>query len=442
MLTLWAYARYVRSNRPSLGRYTVILVLFGLGLLCKPSLVTLPFVLLLLDYWPLRRFAFQTPTLKIPGSAHNNPANRDRDNRSNDASSPPKSLRYLLLEKIPFLVLSLASSLATLLAQERAVIPLHRLTFGDRAANAIVSYVAYLGQMVWPTGLAVFHPHREGGWNIVQILPPFLVLLTLSLLSFGWRRKYPFLLVGWLWFVGMLVPMIGLVQVGIQARADRYTYLPQIGLYLLVTWGAMELFTRWRRGREVLVVSSVWVVIALMADSYFETSFWRNSETLWTREVANDPNNHIAHDNLGMVLMKKEERLDEALIQFRKALEIAPDFPSAHNNLGYIIASKGNWAEAIASFETAIRLRPNFPQAHGNLAVSLSKLGRTDQALAELHEALRLDENYRDGHNNLAILLLQLGRRDEAVAHFREALRLKPDDRAVRNQLRQLGADK
>jgi protein O-mannosyl-transferase len=421
MLTLWAYARYARSSRPSSGRYTLALVLFALGLMCKPTLVTLPFVLLLLDYWPLRRFTGNKPTRGGPASA--------------------KPVRYLLVEKIPFFVLSAASCVATLLAQERAVITLRQLTFGDRLANAVVSYVAYLGQMIWPAGLAVVYPFPQGGWNIIQTILALLVLLLISVVFFTWRVKYPFLLVGWLWFLGMLVPMIGIVQVGVQARADRYTYLAQIGLYLLVTWGAMELFARWRRGREVLIAIAGLVVTGLMADSYFQTSFWRDSETLWNQTLANTSNNYIAHNNLGKAVMQKG-RLDEAVVHFRKALEICVNCPEVHNNLGHVLARKGDWSDAITSYRAAMQAWPR-PDAHNNnnLGISLAKVGKTDEALAQFREALRIDGNYREAHCNLAILLLQLGQRDEAIVHLREALRLKPDDEQVKAQLRQLGVE-
>lgn len=438
-LTLLAYERYVRSPQASAARYATALLFFALGLMCKPTLVTLPFVLLLLDYWPLRRVALRASTLKRRGELQDRRRNDQGTNPSSGAVLPSKSIRYLLAEKAPFFVLSIASCMITLLAQERAVIALRQLSIGDRLANAVMSYVLYVARMFWPGGLATTYTYPLGGWNINQVILACLVLLIMSAAFFVWRFRFPFLLVGWLWFLGMLVPMIGIVQVGMQARANRYTYLSQIGLYLLVTWGAMELFARWRRGREVSIVAAVLIVSGLMVHAYAETSFWRDSITMWNHALANTTNNYNAHTQLADALMKKGQ-VDEAIVHLREALRLS-DFPTAHYNLGYALASKSNWAEAIPSFQAAIRVRPNYPQAHSNLAVSLSKVGKTDESLFEFGEALRLDYHYRDAHRNLAVLLLELGRRDDAVAHFREALRLNPDDPPVREQLRQLGAE-
>jgi protein O-mannosyl-transferase len=439
MLTVWFYARYVRSNRPSAGRYTAALVFFALGLMCKPTLVTLPFVLLLLDYWPLRRVASPSPSSK---PLRNETTTRHSEVLSRSGPLPRKPIQDLLIEKIPFFVLSAASCLATLLAQERTVIAIGQLTFGGRVSNAMVSYVTYLGQMIWPAGLSVLYPYPAGGVvNMASALLACLVLLIISVVFFIWRGKYPFLLVGWFWFLGVLVPMIGIVQVGGQARADRYSYLSQIGLYILVTWGAIELFSKWRGGRTVLIILVVLIVTGLTVDSYVETSSWRNTEALWNKALANTAHNHIAQNNLGDVLLKKGQ-LDDAISHFRNALEIDPDYPEANNNLGYALAGKGNWADAITFYRVALRIRSNSPKTHNNLGISLAQMGKRDEALAEFRETLRIDPDYAKAHSNLAIVLLQLGRRDEALAHLRETLRLKPGDEQVKAQLRQLEVEK
>ena len=415
MLTLWAYARYVRSNRR--GLWTALVTFFALGLMCKPTLVTLPFVLLLLDYWPLRRVTEVGPSAPGPVSK--------------------KSFSSLLVEKIPLFVLSALSCLATLLAQENTMIASNQLTFGNRLGNAMISYVAYVGQMIWPTNLSVIYPYPLGGINAGELLLSLVILLVISVAFCIYRNRYPFLVVGWLWFLGVLVPMIGIVQVGPQARADRYTYLAQIGLYLLVTWGAVELFGKWRGGRTILVAAAAIILTTLTADSYFQTSFWQNSETLWNQAVAHNPSNQIAENNLGDALIHKGQ-LDAGINHFRKALELYPNYPEANNNLGYALALKGNFSDAIPSFQIAIGAFPNYAKAHNNLAISLAEVGRTDEALAHFNEALRIDRNYPNTHRALAIVLLRLNRRDEAVTHLREALRLRPDDAEVKEQLRQL----
>src|SRR5215475_457810 len=334
MLVLWTYARYVRTDRrhtrQSRHWYIAAILFFALGLMCKPTLVTLPFVLLLLDYWPLRRFAPKT-------GKHNDLAR----------------WRQLTIEKIPFFVLSVASCVTTVLAQQKgeAVVPVSELSMVDRFGNAATSYVLYIIQMIWPTRLAAVYP--EGNLNIAQAGLAFLGLLLLSVTFFIWRRNYPFLLIGWLWFLGMLVPMIGIIQVGPQARADRYTYLPLIGLYLLVTWGTMALVSNWRRRRELLIGAAVSIITGLIAISYFQTSTWLNSETMWHQTLAHTSRNQIAENSLGKALVK-ERRLDEAATHFRKALNIYPDYAEAHSNLADVLCLEGQWRDAIDHYKTAL----------------------------------------------------------------------------------------
>lgn len=460
MLTLWAYARFVRTKRPSANGYLIALLFFALGLLCKPTLVTLPFVLLLLDFWPLQRFSLQSA--------------KSSASSKHPSALPPKSVQYLLVEKIPFLLLSAASCVATLLAQQN--VTNRGLDFGLRLDNAAIAYVSYLRQMIWPLGLVPVYPYRVDGAFVTQSIFAALVILIISVLFFIWRRKYPFLLTGWLWFLGVLVPMIGIVQVGSQARADRYTYLSQIGLYILVTWGALALLRQWRDSHKVLMPVVILVITALTVESAIQTSRWRNSETLWTYTLTQTPDNALAHSNLGNALMKKEQ-LDDAAAHLRKAIEIQPNYPEAHNTLGYVLMKKGQLGEAVAHFQKALELKPelknaeynlafargytlaqegkvteaitfyqkaleiqpNDPLLRNNLAAGLVSLGRTAEAIEQFREALRLNQNYQEAHVNLATLLLRTGRREEAVMHLREALRLNPNDTEVRAQLRELG---
>jgi tetratricopeptide (TPR) repeat protein len=438
MLTLWAYGRYARSNRPSSGRYMIALVLFALGLLCKPTLVTLPFVLLLLDYWPLRRLALQSPSSEPPRSMRDHVAIGRSESSSRGGSLPGTTVQGLLIEKIPFFVLSAASCVATLLAQERAVMTIGQLTPGGRVGNAMLSYVTYLGQMIWPAGLSAVYPYRVGGLIIFQALLASLVLLIISVVFFNWRGKYPFLLVGWLWFLGVLVPMIGIVQVGSQARADRYTYLAQIGLYLLVTWGAMELFTKWHGGREVLVAVAVLIVTGLTADSYVQTSSWRNGETLWSQALANTSDNPLAQSNLGDALMRKGQ-LDDAVVHFRKALEINANFAEANNSLGYVLMKKGQMDEAVVHFRKALEINANFAEANNNLGYVLMKKGQLDDAVVHFRKALEVNAEYPNANYNLAFALgyalAQKGNMADAITSYRAAIRIRPNDPIVRNNL-------
>lgn len=434
MLTLWAYARYARGNRAS---STLALVFFALGLMCKPTLVTLPFILLLLDYWPLRRFAVRAKDSKSQRSTRNPATIRQGDHSPRSRHLP---IRSPVIEKIPFFFLSAASCFATLLAQDRSIMTMHQLSFAGRVANAAVAYVIYVGQMAWPVGLAVFYPFPETTLTIAQAVLSSLVLLVISVIFFLWRAKYPFLLVGWMWFLGVLIPMIGIVQVGGQGHADRYTYLAQIGLYLLLTWSALELLGRWRGGRVVLVAVAVLLISGLMVNSYSQTTYWRDNETLWRQTLANTDRNYIADNGLADTLMQKG-KFDEAIVHFQKSLEIYPDSAEIRNNLGNAFLRKKDWAQAKAAYEMALRFQPNLPSALNNLGISLAEMGKQDEALAQFNEALRVDPGFLDTHRNLAILLLRIGRRDEAIVHLKEALRLKPDDEQTIAQLRQLGVE-
>jgi len=247
---------------------------------------------------------------------------------------------------------------------------------------------------------------------------------------FIWRRDYPFLLIGWLWFLGMLVPMIAIIQVGPQARADRYTYLPLIGLYLLATWGTMA-----------LIGAAVSIITGPIAITYFQTSTWRNSETMWHQTLADTSRNQIAENSLGKALVK-EHRLDEAATHFRKALDIHPDYPEANTNLADVLCLEGRWRDAVDHYETALCSAPNYAMAHNNLRIALAVIGNTDEAIVQFREALRINANYADAHPNLARCLVQIGRREDAVGELTQALRLRPDDARVKDRLRELGVGK
>src|SRR5207253_8891393 len=306
LLTLHAYAAY--AAKPQAWRYLLALCLFVLGILSKPMLVTVPCLLLLLDYWPLRRMTF-------PASKH-------------DPASPV-SLGRLILEKIPFVLIAASWSVLTFVIQKKigAVAEAH-LGLASRMANAVVSYAMYVWNTFWPHDLALFYPYSRTLSSGAVMLSGALLLL-ISVLCLAKRRSSPYLIIGWLWYLGMLVPVIGFIQVGQQARADRYTYLPQIGLGLLATWGAMELVSKWRRGREALAVIALFTITGLTTLSYLQASCWQNSETVWNHSLANTSDNYVAHNNLGKALMLKGQ-LDDAVARFRKALETCTDCSDVH----------------------------------------------------------------------------------------------------------------
>jgi hypothetical protein len=331
MLTLGAYVRYVR-NPKSLGRYLTVAFLFALGLMCKPMLVTVPFVLLLLDYWPLNRFGAAANRLSI--------------------------LWKLIVEKIPLIILSMAACLVTLLIQHQDT----EISFSERISNALVSYAAYCGQMFYPVGLAVLYPYPNDGWPAGKIILSLLLLVAISAVALCWRRKRPYFLMGWLWYLGMLVPVIGLVlQVGAQARADRYTYLPQIGLNILLTWMVAELTVSWRSRRWVLGGGALAVLAVLIICARTQTTYWRDSKSLWDHTLACTSNNSLAYNNLAWLLgtLTPAEGGDpvRAVILAQRACELTGNNDAnSLDTLAVAYAANGRFNDAIATTEMAITL--------------------------------------------------------------------------------------
>jgi tetratricopeptide (TPR) repeat protein len=388
--------------------YLLCLFSFALGLMCKPMLVTLPFVLLLLDYWPLNRLragAAIEPIFRLAGRP------------------VPKRLVF---EKLPLLGLAVASCVVTIFAQHEAIQLSEKFSLPLRLGNASISYVAYLGQMFWPSGLAVLYPFTTGGVGVSRVILSLVLLAGISGGVFVLRRRRPYLLTGWLWYVGMLVPVIGLIQVGAQARADRYTYLPQIGLYVLLTWAAADLCAGWRHRRVVLGGCATVILVALIFCARAQTSYWRNSESLWTHTLACTSDNVEAHNNLGGVLFQKGN-VDEAIAQYQEALQINPNDAVVHNSLGSALFQKGGVDEAIAQYQTALQINPDFADAHYNFGIALFKMGQVDEAIVHYQKALQIKPDYAEACNNLGNALLQKGRVDEAITHCQTALQIKPD---------------
>jgi tetratricopeptide (TPR) repeat protein len=389
------------------------LLLFALGLMSKPMLVTVPFVLLLLDWWPLRRF-----------------------NVSPDAS-PLASFWRLAMEKLPFLALSIASSVATLVVQKQAAQPLAHLALGIRAVNAIVTYVRYLYKMVCPVKLAIPYPHHGYAPFWLFCLCAALLLIT-SVAAVRSGRRFPFLVTGWFWYLAMLVPVIGLVQVGMQSMADRYTYLPLVGIFIVLVWTGAELAERWRLPGAVAGSVSFLLLTACAWRTMDQLRFWQNSGTLFSHAVAVSRGNDVAWYNLGEYYFS-QKHTDRAIECYLKAVEIRPTYDDALNNLGVALAVRGRLDDAAARIRQAIRCRPDKADAHYNLGNVLVLQNRLADAVAAYTEALRLKPDYPEAHNNLANVFATQGRRDAAAQHYREALRLDPNHEGAKRGLRALG---
>jgi tetratricopeptide (TPR) repeat protein len=404
MLALWAYTRYA-CRRQSAGRYAMIVLWLALGLMSKPMLVTTPFVLLLLDYWPLGRLQ---KISQLPG---------------------------LLREKIPLFALSALSSVATVLAQQRTLEPIGNFPLSERIGNGLVAYVAYLGKLIYPSQLAVLYPlsaDRSPAWQVMDAL---LFLTAMTGGAYVLRRKQPFILAGWLWYLGMLVPVIGILKVGQQAYADRYTYLPQIGLCIGATWAAAD-WAGQRRGRRLaLGCAAVAIPCALMVVAYRQATYWRDSETLWIHTLACTENNYVGHNNLGVVLID-QGKPREAIAQYVEAVRINPRYADVRNNLGNAMLQQGQVEEAVAQYREALRINPAYTDAHYDLGNALVRQGKQEAAVAEYEEALRLNPYYADAvHTNLGNAFLQQGKPEEAIAQYGEALRINPAYAGARNDL-------
>jgi protein O-mannosyl-transferase len=456
MLTLWAYVRYVRMR--GIGRYLTVALFFALGLMSKPMLVTLPFLLLLLDYWPLDRFS------------------GDRTRLARGARRPHRahSVASLLVEKIPLFAISAFSCLATLLVQLYSAGAIDQLPLAWRLNNAAVSYIAYIWQMFWPVRLAAFYPHPNDQLPLWQVILAITFLISVSLSAIRWRKERPYIFTGWFWYIGMLVPVIGLVQAGEQARADRYTYLPEIGLYVLIAWGITDLMAnrmmrnlslqpvatgvravkrgpprvrtdgpQGRRYNLFCAAITAAIIIVLSWRAFVQTSYWVNSEKLWNHALAVTTDNAMAHNNLGHLLLQRGE-WDGAISHFERALEIRYRTTSAHynlggalieNNLANALARKGRLDEAIGHYKKGLKLRPDYGDLYFNLGSVLFQQGRTDDAIAQWQKALATQPNDAGFHTALGNAFLKRGLLKDAIAEYEHAARISRQDPMARNNL-------
>ena len=376
ILTIGAYVRYARAPW-SARRYGLVVALFALGLMCKPMLVTVPLVLFLLDYWPLQRLA----------------SVRERGDRQ------PWFRQRLILEKLPLLGLSIASCLITLFAQRSSMQPVAKISLAARLGNAVIAYTEYLRQMFWPVDMAVLYPWEAARLEALPIAGSILLLVSISAIIFVLRKRR-YLATGWLWYLIMLGPVIGILQVGNQARADRYTYLPQIGLYLLLTWAAVELCAGWRHRRALLTALSSIILVALIFAARAQARYWQDSEALWTHALACTTDNIVAEGNLG-----------EACY------------------------AKGKNREAMLHFQNSLRIEPRQASILSSLSVFLLDMGRANESLVHLQKALELEPNFADAHYNLGNTYLQLGQAREALAQYQRALEITPDDTQALNNM-------
>jgi protein O-mannosyl-transferase len=398
---LWAYSHHARA--PSRKRYLLVFLLFALGLLAKPMLVTLPLLLLLLDVWPLERLS---PDLA--------------------------SFRRRLVEKLPLLALALASSVVTVIAQRQALGSLERYGLGIRLANAVVAYGVYLRQALWPTDLSVLYSYsRPRSGSIVAALA---LLVAISLVVRWLGRRHKFLITGWLWYLVSLLPVIGLVQVGSQPHADRYTYIPLVGVLVAVVWGAAAVLAgASRRLRYLAYTACAVIVLAMTLQTRAQLGYWKNGVTLFTHAFAVTQGrlSEIAYYNFGNILLAASRR-DEAASHFEQALKINPHHAASHVSYGVILSDRGQTEAAIRHYWLALARDPSIAEAHNNLGTALAKSGRQQEAAAHFSKALELDPGNGDAHYNLAFLLSGLDRMDEAIVHYRRALATRPEDGGAR----------
>jgi tetratricopeptide (TPR) repeat protein len=412
MLTLGSYARYAEGPA-RWRRFAPVALFLALGLLSKPMLVTVPFVLLLLDFWPLGRMSDAS------------------DGRLVD----PERLRRLAIEKLPLLAIVLAAATITYAVQSAtgAVASLDRLPLGDRVANALQSYVVYLSQTLLPWGLAALYSHpARPDWAAAGAA--LLLLVGATVVAIRRAREQPYLIVGWLWFVGMLVPVIGIVQVGLQAHADRYMYLPQIGLCLAIAWGAADAAGGTRAARIGLAALAALAIAWFGVLAWQQTHHWRDTLALYGRALEVSEDNYLAHCRLADALLR-EQRVGDAQVHYAKAAELRPGWSEAELGLADTLAAQGRLGQALPIYERWMQVSPDWARPVGSLGLALLRRGSFEEALAHLQAGLRLEPGSSELHAGLGIALAGLGRHEESIAAYREALRLDPGAPTASNNL-------
>jgi len=406
-LTMLAYIRFV--EQPTTKRYFTIIAAFALGLMAKPMLVTLPFVLLLFDYWPLERLQLAP----VDGG---------------------KSVAELVREKIPLFALSAVSCGVTFFAQKTggAVSPLRVFSFTTRFTNAVVSYTAYIAKMLYPFNLAIYYPHLRNNIPLRQVVLSAVILLAISAIAISLARTRKYLLFGWLWYLGTLIPVIGLVQVGGQAMADRYTYIPLTGLFIMIAWFVRDITVQWQHRRTILVTSSGALLILLILLTYKQTSYWHDSVTIFQHTVNVTTNNDGAFSNLGVALAENN-RFDEALANFQQAVKINPKDPEANFNIAETLAKQGKSNEAALWYDKVLKLKPGDAHTYISLAAAKIQQGKFDDAIAICREGLSYNPEKSQLYSNLGLAFLQMGKIDEAITELETAVKLGADAMTYNN---------
>jgi Flp pilus assembly protein TadD len=402
LLTMWAYVRYAENPKLKLKWYLTTILLFALGLMSKPMLVTLPFVLLLLDYWPLQR----------------------------------KFSRRLLIEKIPFFICSIVSSAITYFVQQRsgATIAVEILCLKTRIANAFISCLTYITNMIWPSRLAVLYPHPGDAFSVTKAIISGLLLVIASIIFIYLGRRRRFFTVGWLWYLGALVPVIGLVQVGVQAMADRYTYMTLTGLFIIIAFGASEFVPKWRNRNFILSCLAVVVLTGWAFTASVQLKYWKDSLPLFEHALQVTENNPLILEDYATYLSELG-RFDEAIEQSNKFLKLKPKSAEAHNNLGNIFLRTGKTDQAIEQFRLAVKYEPSLAQGFFNLASALKKQGKPQDAVEYYKQAAKVKPDFVDAYLNLAITLNELKKSDQAIEYFNKAIKLDPGNVLVHGYL-------
>ena len=423
MLTLLAWARHVKKlaameNRETddnifsalafrrwTSGYILALVFCALGLMSKSMLVTLPLVLLLLDYWPLQRWPVNEPWL---------------------SRRQLKATLDLLLEKIPFLIFSTVTCAVTMLTQDKVVSVMKNLTIPWRIGNVLQTYVDYLMHLIWPVGLTVAYSHNQTYPFLWKICLSVIILIAITTAVIAGRRRHSYLVTGWLWYLVVLLPVADIIQVSCNARADRYTYLPQIGLVIMLAWGATEFSARWRNRKLILGGAAAAVIAALAADAYVQTTYWQNSFSLWTRALACTEENSFAHNTIGSALAA-QGKWNAAIQHFQQSLRISPDVSATEANLGVALVNTGQRAEAIPHFQRALQLDSENANAHCNFADALASEGKNNEAIRHFEQALKFQPNYPEADYGLGLALAREGKWDDARGHYERAMHTQLD---------------